>query len=591
MAEQTRPWWPTCELAGCIGIRLASAPVCLTHASEEEAAAALKLVGETATIDARGVLITSALLERILTAAPHGENGRPLIKGSLFQGATFSDEAQFWGVTFSGDAWFNEATFGGNADFERATFGGDAYFYNATFSNSAGFDQVTFGGEASFNKTSFSSGPTFFNTTVGGRAKFYKATFNEAGFLDTTFGGDVFFGGATFSGETGFDGATFSGKADFNGATFRGEAVFPGARFDQARKFGPLVACSGLVLDDVQFAQPIQIEVSSTSLRCRRARFLGGVQFRLRWACVVLDDADLAAQSILAGIPHLSNEELAGQEEPIARTWRRLLQDEISERPQLVSLQGADVAGLGLSNISAADCRFAGAFNLDKLRLESGVSFATAPLPVGLGGRRRGGREVIAEERAWRAERSRRFHRRWVAPRWPRWLDDQKPGVLDPGEIAGLYRALRKGREDVKDEPGAADFYYGEMEMRRARPLSGGKPSRHYGVTSRGGVERSILTAYWLVSGYGLRAWRAVAGLAAVTALFAVAFHLVGFAVPPRPVSYWTSLLYAFRATLSLTDDKVTLTAWGQLLQAVLRLTGPVLLGLALLALRGRVKR
>jgi len=99
------------------------------------------------------------------------------------------------------------------------------------------------------------------------------------------------------------------------------------------------------------------------------------------------------------------------------------------------------------------------------------------------------------------------------------------------------------------------------------------------------------LTAYWLVSGYGLRAWRAVAWLAGVSALFAVAFHLVGFAIPPRPVSYWTSLLYAFRATLSLTNDEAKLTAWGELLQGVLRLTGPVLLGLALLALRGRVKR
>ena len=124
-----------------------------------------------------------------------------------------------------------------------------------------------------------------------------------------------------------------------------------------------------------------------------------------------------------------------------------------------------------------------------------------------------------------------------------------------------------------------------------ARPLSDSNPGCQSGATSRGHVERGILTAYWLVSGYGLRAWRAVAGLAVVTALLAVAFHLVGFSVPPRPVSYWTSLLYAFRATLSLTDDQVKLTAWGGLLQGILRLTGPVLLGLALLALRGRVKR
>jgi hypothetical protein len=32
---------------------------------------------------------------------------------------------------------------------------------------------------------------------------------------------------------------------------------------------------------------------------CRRTRFLGGAQLRVRWAQVVLDDADLAAPSIL----------------------------------------------------------------------------------------------------------------------------------------------------------------------------------------------------------------------------------------------------------------------------------------------------
>ena len=156
--------------------------------------------------------------------------------------------------------------------------------------------------------------------------------------------------------------------------------------------------------------------------------------------------------------------------------------------------------------------------------------------------------------------------------------------MLNPGQIAGLYRALRKGREDTKDEPGAADFYYGEMEMRR-------RARQTAGAASQGRAERGLLTAYWLVSGNSLRAWRALAWLAMITALFAVAFHLVGFARPAQPVSYWTSLLYAFRATLSLTDSNVQLTAWGDLLQGLLRLTGPVLLGLALLALRGRVKR
>jgi uncharacterized protein YjbI with pentapeptide repeats len=635
MAEQTKVEWPMCEQAGCIGIRLASARMCLAHASEDETAAALKLIGDTGVIDARGLPITDALLERILSAVRPGENEIPLIKGCKFSRATFDDDAEFGGVTFSGDARFNGATFSGDANFLCATFSGDASFERAIFKRRAWFEAATFGeatpfsgdvtfrgatfdGDAEFGEATFSGYTVFSGATFSGRADFEGVTVSDDAIFDeATFKSEAWFGGAAFDGYATFVWATFNGEATFREATFdggaifdaaiftgdamfagvvfkhearfggvvvRGAARFAGARFEQARQFGPVLAIRGLVLDDVLFTQPVEIEVSSTGLCCRRARFPGGVQFRLRWARVVLDDTDLAAPSILAGIPRLSSAGLARREEQISRAWRRLLADEISERPQLVSLQRANVAGLGLSNATAVDCRFAGAHNLDKLRLESDISFAAAPSPVGLS-RRWGGREVIAEEHAWRADRS----RRWVAPGWPGWLDDERPGVLDPGQIAGLYRALRKGREDSKDEPGAADFYYGEMEMRRhARP--GWNPDSQ-SDDSRGRVEQGILTAYWLVSGYGLRAWRAVAWLAAVTSLLAVAFHFVGFAVPPHPVSYWTSLLYAFRATLSLTDNQVTLTAWGQLLQAVLRLTGPVLLGLALLALRGRVKR
>jgi ABC-type transporter Mla maintaining outer membrane lipid asymmetry permease subunit MlaE len=97
-----------------------------------------------------------------------------------------------------------------------------------------------------------------------------------------------------------------------------------------------------------------------------------------------------------------------------------------------------------------------------------------------------------------------------------------------------------------------------------------------------------VLTAYWLFSGYGLRAWRSLAALISVMAVFAAAFKSVGIT---GSTSYWKSLLFAFRSTISLTDPSVKLTAWGGLFQATLRLIGPVLLALTLLALRGRVKR
>ena len=59
-----------------------------------------------------------------------------------------------------------------------------------------------------------------------------------------------------------------------------------------------------------------------------------------------------------------------------------------------------------------------------------------------------------------------------------------------------------------------------------------GSASNRRRASSRGRVERGILTAYWLVSGYSLRAWRALAWLAILTAAFAAAVHVIGFTNP-----------------------------------------------------------
>jgi uncharacterized protein YjbI with pentapeptide repeats len=619
MTQQTNDPWPECEqpqAPRCTGIKLTHSKLCLAHATDQDRAIALKKLGETGIIDVRGVQISEQLLDQILAAAPRGANRRPLFKQSRFErsifdgnvefkGATLADAA-FTGATFSGDAWFDEARFSGDARFAGATFSGDAGFEEARFSGKAMFGEASFSGDAWFRWALFSGDSWFDSATFSGDARFDRALFSGAAWFDSatfsgdawfenarfygyavfdsaTFSSDAVFGEALFSRQAGFAFATFSGNTRFAGAIFHGFTDFQIARFEQARQFGPVLAYRGLVLDDAEFARPVQIEVSTTGLCCRRTRFHGAAQLRLRWARVVLDDADFPAPSILTGIRRLSSDRLATQEEQIAKAWERLLAGAISERPQLLSLIQTNVAGLALSNVMLADCRFAGAHNLDQMRLQGDVSFGLAPSP--LGGLNWETRQVIAEERDWRAGRRRPWD--WGAPRWLDWLGD-RPATLDPAQVAGLYRALRKGREDSKDEPGAADFYYGEMEMRRrARHATGSTTDSG----SRGRAERSVLTAYWLVSGYGLRSWRALGCLAVITGLFAIAFHLVGFAKPPQPVSYWTSLLYSFRATLSLTDSNVQLTAWGELLQGLLRLTGPVLLGLALLALRGRVKR
>jgi hypothetical protein len=171
-------------------------------------------------------------------------------------------------------------------------------------------------------------------------------------------------------------------------------------------------------------------------------------------------------------------------------------------------------------------------------------------------------------------------------------------------EIAAVYRSLRKGLEDSKNEPGAADFYYGEMEMRRnAAPL---------------GFERILLGFYWMISGYGLRAWRTVVALSTLIILSATGLAFVGFQPSKTgvyrpvtttpgsapvyemvtvngPVPGWqTAFEYAVQSTTALLrapSNPPVLTAWGQAIEVILRLGGPALLALIVLAVRGRIKR
>jgi hypothetical protein len=271
----------------------------------------------------------------------------------------------------------------------------------------------------------------------------------NTGFGGVTFQGGAQFSGVIFKGPTWFHWTIFKDPAWFEGATFKDLIWFEGARFEQARQLGPLLVYGVLRLDGAHFAQSIQIEVACRGLSCQRTSFPAGVRFRLRGAQIVLDDdADLSGPSILAGITALSSAQLAKREQRLVQAVRRLAPQaavELSARPRLLSVQGANIAGLTVSNVDLAECRFAGAHNLDRLRLETEVTFSAAP--VRLPWDRRG---VIAEERAWRAARS----ERWATPQWwPAWLHTKaKPGCwTDRRAFAHPWgRALSRG---VRDPP------------------------------------------------------------------------------------------------------------------------------------------
>jgi hypothetical protein len=175
--------------------------------------------------------------------------------------------------------------------------------------------------------------------------------------------------------------------------------VFRRARFEQAHQLGPLLVYSALLLNAAHFAQLVHIEASARGLNCHRTRFPAGVQFRLRGAQIALDGADLSSPSILVGIAALSDARLARREQRLVQAVRRLAPPaavELSARPRLLSVQGANVAGLTVSNVDLAECRFADANNLDRLRLEAKVTFSAAPVRLPWDYPRRRGRHQPA---------------------------------------------------------------------------------------------------------------------------------------------------------------------------------------------------
>src|SRR6185295_6601346 len=103
-------------------------------------------------------------------------------------------------------------------------------------------------------------------------------------------------------------------------------------------------------------------------------------------------------------------------------------------------------------------------------------------------------------------------------------------------------------------------------------------------------IERAILTIYWLVSGYGMRASRAAIAFAFVALALAAGFQTFGLENPP---GFWHTLGWTVTACVSLTKpvETVDLTTGGVYLNVTARILSPALIALVVLALRSRVRR
>lgn len=255
----------------------------------------------------------------------------------------------------------------------------------------------------------------------------------------------------------------------------------------------------------------------------------------LRYATAYLDHAVLTAPVAVVAHPA-----------PFVSSHGRDLDESLlsgSASTLVASVQGVDAALLVLTDTDLSECLFSGTFHLDQLRLEGNTVFASPPTGwhfKGVRPIRWTRRRTLAEEHHWRAQsagqapepsRQIQYFRDGMAvpvPRADRPLSPRRRRVgphhpdpartPDPEDVSALYGQLRKAFEDGKNEPGAADFHYGECEMRRHD--RNGTPR----------VERGLLWGYWLLSGYGLRALRALGWLAA--AMTATIILLMGFGLP-----------------------------------------------------------
>ncbi|MEV3958424.1 pentapeptide repeat-containing protein [Streptomyces albogriseolus] len=437
---------------------------------------------------------------------------------------------------------------------------------------------------------------------------FVSAIFQDvAGFVSAIFQGYAVFVSAIFQDVAGFESAIFQDVARFESATFQGaagfesafqgDATFRSATFVEADEFGPLVCAGRLVLSGARFGGPVTLSGAMRRLECRRTRWSSTAEIRLRYATV--DFAHAVFEYPLT---------IAAEPDPFMLTDGQTLAENIFPSAydpgvRVASLRGVDAAHLVLADLDLWECLFTGTVHLDQLRLEGACTFNTAPPgmhwrrwpPVRFTERR-----VLAEEHHWRASR-------------PAAVQGWVPGTgraAGPLQLAPVYRALRKAFEDGKHEPGAADFYYGEMEMRR-----------HADDIPRS--EKGLLTAYWALSGYGLRASRALAWLGTamlLTVVLLMAFGLsqddpkqtatgtvpagggkVTFEIDkddPQNPSGNRFTGERFEKALNVTLNSVVfrssgqdLTTAGTYIEMGSRLAEPVLLGLGVLAIRNRVKR
>jgi hypothetical protein len=533
-------------------------------------------------------------------------------------GTGVSVKRAFLEVEVRGDVDLDETTVTERLDIQHSLLRGGVTLRRAKIADARIGPDVLTEGRLRFDEGESEGTIELAHCDFGGHVSLRRTLFCELRIHDTRFSQAPHLG-ASYSSEVRIVDSTFDKDLVLTGSQFRGPVFLTGCRVARSLVFDysrceQRVVCEAvaiarrLVIHGTRFAEGISLRASVAFVDARAAAFEGNAHLVVRFGVVDMEHATFGSPSTLAG----SRDQLARDEsavEATLRTFRPGCPDR--RRPVLASLRGSDVSGgLVLRDLNLEHCLFEGAHGLDHLHLSADTKLGTPPRRPWVTRR-----HTIAEEHLWR--RRRRNDLRWFAPmQWTAGL--RAAGAPTPSEgppravqVALTYRALRKAREDAKDAPGAADFFYGEMEMRR-------EGARH-ATGLAAWTERILLNAYRVTSGYALRASRALAMLVAVITFGAGVFATYGFTdlncpldrrpasctkrPPPREIpsspnqvrlalSNSDAWVYSAESALpGVSLSQPGLTTVGRLARLVVRVLSPLLLGLGILALRGRVKR
>lgn len=604
--------WEQCAEDGCTGRILRNdvyedgPTLCFAHANDTQRSAALLVMQLHKYVDVRGTVLSEDHVQQILGAVSATK--------FYFRGCTFTGDGPFPGTLLAMEAATprrGEVTPATVLDFGDATFQGGADFRSVVFPGRVFFDDTTFRGPLFLDGAHFQE-----------QAWFLRTTLTEGHFTETTF--DRFAGFHDIRARTSlsFTGSVFSGRTDFDH-----------------------ISAPAIDFTDTTFTKRAEILLSGASL-FTGTHFDGGLDLRLsaKKGTAAVRRTYFGASSTIT---------------TAASAYGKDNRPSLAEPARVVSLQETDVEKLSLVSVDLGDCLFSGALNLDKISLSGRIGFARFPdgwreprwfmyRKFWTSRGRRSRRSLIREDLFWRMRGSVAWHemngekaevrelwlRAGLSPEQPSPLATQIP---DGPHLASLYRSLRKALEDAKNEPGAADFYYGEMEVRRRSSL----------WWSSDGL---ILRLYWALSGYGQRASRALTALVLLLGTLTVLLTGYGLADTAPPVQRITEAARTATPpppqviTIDITGPRVTatlpppttpavaldvttvaptlpppdqrwtaarvqrairtlvtslvplgtdqrLTTLGGYLVLVGRVLGAVLLGLAVLAIRARVKR